>query len=80
MGANYTDLGGLIFIDLRDRTGVVQTVLNPTSSEKAPEIAETIRNAFVISITGEVIGEENNKLIRIWKQVQLKFMYESYDY
>ena len=54
------DLGGLIFIDLRDRSGIVQTVFNPTFSSEALEIAETIRNEYVISVTGEVIerGEQ----------------------
>ena len=55
------DLGGLIFIDLRDRTGIVQTVFNPTFSQDALEIAETIRNEYVLSITGEVIAREEKQ-------------------
>ncbi len=52
------DLGGLIFLDLRDRTGVVQTVFNPDLSQEALEIAETVRNEFVLSITGKVIERQ----------------------
>ncbi|MEI5905719.1 aspartate--tRNA ligase [Bacillus spongiae] len=49
------DLGGLIFVDLRDRTGIVQTVFNPEVSQEALEIAETIRNEFVLQIEGTVV-------------------------
>lgn len=54
------DLGGLIFIDLRDRTGVVQIVFNPEVSNEALEIAETIRNEFVIDIKGEVVKRDES--------------------
>ncbi|RST76028.1 aspartate--tRNA ligase [Siminovitchia acidinfaciens] len=54
------DLGGLIFIDLRDRTGVVQIVFNPEVSKEALEIAETIRNEFVIDVKGEVIKRDES--------------------
>lgn len=47
------DHGGLIFIDLRDHTGVVQLVIDPQSKE-AFELAETLRDEFVISATGTV--------------------------
>ena len=47
------DLGGLIFIDLRDRSGIVQTVFNPDFSKEALEIAETIRSEFVIEVTAK---------------------------
>lgn len=56
------DLGGLIFIDLRDRTGVVQTVFNPDLSKEALEIAETIRNEYVLSITGKVTAREEKQI------------------
>ncbi|MGB2873105.1 OB-fold nucleic acid binding domain-containing protein, partial [Psychrobacillus psychrotolerans] len=40
------DLGGLIFVDLRDRTGLVQVVFNPEISESAIQIADKLRNEF----------------------------------
>lgn len=49
------DLGGLIFIDLRDRTGVVQIVFNPAISEAALAIAEDVRSEYVIEVNGKVI-------------------------
>ncbi len=48
------DHGGLIFVDLRDRSGLVQVVFNPEISEPAFDLAETIRNEFVIGIVGIV--------------------------
>lgn len=50
------DLGGLIFIDLRDRTGIVQVVFNPETSEDALKTAEKIRNEYVLDVEGEVIA------------------------
>ena len=47
------DLGGLIFIDLRDRTGIVQVVFNPEINKEAIEIADKVRNEFVLDIKGK---------------------------
>ncbi|WP_025783549.1 aspartate--tRNA ligase [Sporosarcina sp. D27] len=52
------DLGGLIFVDMRDRTGIVQAVFNPAISEEALATAEKLRSEFVISITGNVVERE----------------------
>jgi aspartyl-tRNA synthetase len=52
------DLGGLIFIDLRDRTGIVQVVFNPSTSKEALSIAEKIRSEFVLDIVGNVVARE----------------------
>ncbi|UFT97879.1 aspartate--tRNA ligase [Radiobacillus kanasensis] len=52
------DLGGLIFIDLRDRSGIVQVVFNPAHSEKALQTAEQVRSEFVLEILGEVVERE----------------------
>ena len=50
------DLGGLIFIDLRDRSGMVQVVFNPALSEEALAIAETVRNEYVLQVEGTVVA------------------------
>lgn len=52
------DLGGLIFIDLRDRSGIVQIVFNPDVSKEALETAEKIRNEYVLDVVGTVIARE----------------------
>ncbi|PWA12534.1 aspartate--tRNA ligase [Pueribacillus theae] len=52
------DLGGLIFIDLRDRSGIVQVVVNPEVSKEALETAEQIRNEFVVGVTGNVVKRD----------------------
>ncbi|MBO1514811.1 aspartate--tRNA ligase [Metabacillus bambusae] len=52
------DLGGVIFIDLRDRTGVVQIVFNPEISEEALAIAERVRSEYVLDITGKVVERD----------------------
>jgi len=52
------DLGGLIFIDLRDRTGIVQIVFSPDVSEEALRIAETIRSEYVLDVEGTVVRRE----------------------
>ena len=57
------DLGGLIFIDLRDREGIMQLVINPEEvSSDVMTTAESLRNEFVIEVTGEVAQrEQENK-------------------
>ncbi len=60
------DHGGKVFIDLRDREGVVQVVFNPQVSQEAYQIAGSLRSEYVIQVTGEVVprpeGTENRKL------------------
>ena len=59
------DLGGLIFIDLRDREGIMQLVINPEKvSAGVMAIAESLRSEFVIEVTGQVAAREqaNDKL------------------
>lgn len=51
---NRRDLGGLIFVDLRDREGIVQVVFNPVFSEEALKIAETVRSEYVVEVQGTV--------------------------
>lgn len=52
------DLGGLIFIHLRDRTGIIQVMFNPEVSQSALEIAEKVRSEYVVEIEGIVIARE----------------------
>ena len=57
------NLGGIIFIDLRDRSGIIQLVINPLS--KAYLTASTLKNEYVISVNGQVSKrkQENKNLI-----------------
>ena len=48
------DHGGLIFIDLRDREGIVQVVFNPKISSSCHQIADEMRSEYVVMVTGEV--------------------------
>ena len=54
------DLGGLIFIHLRDRTGIVQIVFNPEVSKEALEVAEKVRSEYVVEIVGTVIARDES--------------------
>src|SRR5450759_4788009 len=60
------DYGGLIFIDLRDRYGLTQIVINEAEAGEATAIADKVRNEFVIQVRGKVArrlaGTENAKL------------------
>lgn len=51
---NRRDLGGLIFVDVRDREGVVQVVFNPDFSKEALAMAERVRSEYVVEIKGTV--------------------------
>jgi aspartyl-tRNA synthetase len=53
--ARRRDHGGLIFIDLRDRSGVTQLVINPERSPEAAKLAHEVRNEFVLRAQGEVV-------------------------
>ncbi|HET7577999.1 MAG TPA: aspartate--tRNA ligase [Bacillales bacterium] len=52
------DLGGLIFIDLRDRSGIVQVVFSPEVSRDALETAEKVRSEYVLDIIGTVVDRD----------------------
>lgn len=55
---NRRDLGGVVFIDLRDRTGVVQLVFNEENDAQALKIADGLRNEYVIQAEGEVVKRD----------------------
>ena len=57
--ARRRDHGGLVFIDLRDRTGVTQLVINPERSPDAAETSKEIRNEFVLRARGEVVARSS---------------------
>ncbi len=57
------DLGGLVFIDLRDRSGIIQLVVNPESD--VYDLASDLKNEYVIKVTGKVVlRKEANKNLK----------------
>ena len=58
------DLGGLIFVDLRDRTGLVQLSFDDSTAKEVFEVASTLRSEFVIAVTG-VVRERSSKTNKI---------------
>lgn len=50
------DLGGVIFIDFRDRTGIVQIVFNPEHNKEAWELADKVRSEYVLVVKGSVVN------------------------
>ncbi len=56
------DLGGLIFLDIRDRTGIMQVVVDGEVSAQAFKTAETLRNEFVVGIKGTVVKRKEDSI------------------
>jgi aspartyl-tRNA synthetase len=52
------DLGGVLFIDLRDRSGIVQTVFNPDFSGEALAVADRARNEYVLAVKGKIVERD----------------------
>jgi len=53
------DHGGLVFVDLRDPTGLMQLVISPERAPAAADLAKEIRNEFVLRVTGEVVARSS---------------------
>src|SRR4028119_698283 len=56
------DHGGVIFLDLRDRTGIIQVVSDPQRTPDSYNDAETLRNEYVVQITGRVTARPEDSL------------------
>jgi len=56
------DHGGVIFLDLRDRTGIIQIVSDPQRTPDSYQDAEALRNEYVVKITGRVTGRPEDSL------------------
>jgi aspartyl-tRNA synthetase len=56
------DHGGLVFIDLRDRTGLLQLVFHPEDSPEAHALAQRLRSEHVVSAVGELVRREEGKI------------------
>ncbi|OWR29643.1 aspartate--tRNA ligase [Saccharibacillus sp. O23] len=56
------DLGGVLFIDLRDRSGIVQTVFNPAYSGEALTVAERVRTEYVLAVKGTVVKRDEETI------------------
>src|ERR1700693_6023498 len=60
------DHGGLIFVDLRDRDGLVQVIVNPSTAPAAFAVASGLHDEYVVEIKGEVLhrptGSENPRI------------------
>lgn len=66
------DLGGLIFVDLRDRTGIVQVVFNPDFSQEAITKAEKLRSEFLISVKGTVVARDEKQFNKAMKTGEIE--------
>ena len=64
------NLGGLIFIDLRNRAGIMQVVVRPEN--KYYDIACELKNEYVIKVTGEIVKQGKQKKIVVFKYRQMK--------
>ena len=67
--AKKRNLGGLIFIDLRDRSGIVQIVIRP--EDACYELAESLKNEYVIQVTGKVVERENKNKELVTGEIEI---------
>ena len=69
--AKRRDLGNLLFLDVRDRTGIVQVVFNKESQPAAHRKAEQARSEFVVAVEGKVVKREKANLELASGEVEL---------
>ena len=67
------DLGGVIFLDMRDRAGIVQVVIDPDTADTFAT-ANKVRNEYCLTLTGLVRAVLLLRLIMICVQARLKFL------
>ncbi|ASK63096.1 aspartate--tRNA ligase [Virgibacillus phasianinus] len=68
------DLGGLIFIDLRDKSGIVQIVFNPDVSKEALRTAESVRSEYVVEVRGQVVKREGSTVNNLIKTGEIEVL------
>ncbi|MFD2046184.1 aspartate--tRNA ligase [Ornithinibacillus salinisoli] len=73
------DLGGLIFIDLRDKSGIVQIVFNPDFSKEALEVAESVRSEYVVQIKGQVVKRDEATVNPVMKTGDIEVLASEID-
>lgn len=71
------DLGGLIFVDVRDRSGIVQAVFNPEISGETVKIGETLRSEFVVHIEGLVVERADGQINESLKTGKIEIQVDS---
>lgn len=59
---NWRDLGGVTFIDLRDRSGIVQIVFDDSTNNEASKLASSLRNEYVIQVEGVVVNRSQDTI------------------
>src|SRR2546422_6819589 len=60
--ATRRDLGGVVFVDLRDREGICQIVARPEVSKQAHAAADRVRGEYVVAVVGEVSARSQETL------------------
>ncbi|WP_431027307.1 aspartate--tRNA ligase [Lysinibacillus sp. LZ02] len=70
------DLGGLIFVDMRDRTGIVQVVFGDQAKD-ALEVADKVRNEYVIEVTGKVVLRDDTQVNKNIKTGEIEVLAHS---
>ena len=70
------DLGGMIFVDLRDREGIVQVVFNGNQNKEALETAEKTRSEYIIAVKGKVVLRQEGQVNRDLSTGMIEIMAE----